>query len=92
MRARLSGGNQLIVPIKAPLVMDGSVFVDIEVKEGRLVLIPLKEFSWDDMYEHSERQGIAGSDIANEVKWVRRGGGWMNRFSLQNTSCHSHYE
>ena len=75
MRAKLVGGNQLILPDEVVLALGGSQFVDIEVKEGRLTLIPLIESNLDDVYEQIEKLGITESDIADAVAWARRGGG-----------------
>ena len=75
MRAKLKDGNQLILPDDVVAALDGCEFVDIEVKEGRLVLSPLRQANLDDVYEQVEQLGITEQDIADAVAWARRGDG-----------------
>jgi virulence-associated protein VagC len=74
MRVKLTGGNQLILPNEVVLALDGSEYVDIEVRDGRLILSPLRQSNLDDVYEKIERLGITEADIADAVAWARRGG------------------
>ena len=75
MRAKLKDGNQLILPDEVVAALDGCDYVDVEVKENRLVLSPLRQANLDDVYEKIERLGITEQDISDAVAWARRGDG-----------------
>ncbi len=75
MRAKLIGGNQLVLPDEVVLALNGCEFVDIEAKDGSFVLTPLRQPNLDDVHEQIERLGITEQDIADAVAWARRGGG-----------------
>ena len=75
MRAKLVGGNQLVLPDEVVLALGGSEFVDIEVKEGHLILNPVVQTSIEAVWDKLEEMGITEADVADAVAWARRGGG-----------------
>ena len=75
MRAKLKDGNQLILPDEVVLALDGCEFVDIELKEGRLVLTPIAQTSIEAVRAKLEDLGITEQDVADAVAWARRGSG-----------------
>ena len=74
MRAKLKDGNQLILPDEITLALHGVEYVDIEVKEDRLVLTPVTRTAADEVREKLAKLGITEQDIADAVAWARRGG------------------
>ena len=74
MRAKLKDGNQLILPDEITLALHGVEYVDIEVKEDRLVLTPVPRTAADEVREKLAKLGITEQDIADAVAWARRGG------------------
>ncbi len=75
MRARMTRPNQITIPDELALALHGVEYLDIEEKDGCLVLSPLRQSNLDDVYEKIERLGITKADIADAVAWARRGGG-----------------
>lgn len=73
MRAKLTGGNQLVLPDEVALALDGCEFVDVEVKECRLLLSPLQQADSNDVYEKIEQLRITEQDIADAIAWTWRG-------------------
>ena len=74
MRAKLKDGNQLVLPEEIALALHGAEYVDVELKEGRLVLRPDRQTSIDDVHDKLEKMGITEKDVADAVAWARRGG------------------
>ncbi len=74
MRAKLKDGNQLILPDEVALALHGVEYVEIEVKEDRLVLAPTPRTAADEVREKLSKLGITEQDVADAVAWARKGG------------------
>ncbi len=75
MRAKLKEGNQLTLPDEVVLALDGAEDVELEVKDGLIILIPVKRITLQDVQDKIARLGITEADIADAVAWARRGNG-----------------
>ena len=75
MRAKLKDGNQLTLPDEVILALDGAEDVEVEVKDGLILLTPVKRISLQDVQDKIARMGITEADVADAVAWARRGGG-----------------
>ena len=75
MRAKLNNGNQLTLPDEVVLALNGAEDVELEVKDGVLILTPVKRISLQDVQDKIARLGITEADVADAVAWARRGGG-----------------
>ena len=75
MRAKMTGPNQLTLPDEVALALRGAEYVDVEVKDGRLILNPVgsklrSRLVWDKL----EEMGITEADVADAVAWARQSG------------------
>ena len=75
MRAKLNNGNQLTLPDEVVLALNGAEDVELEVKDGVIILTPVKRISLQDVQDKIARLGITEADVADAVAWARRGGG-----------------
>ena len=75
MRAKLNNGNQLTLPDEVVLALNGAEAVELEVKDGVIILTPVKRISLQDVQDKIARLGITEADVADAVAWARRGGG-----------------
>ena len=74
MRAKLKDGNQLILADEVALALHGVEFVEIEVKDNRLIFTPDPRTAADAVREKLAKIGINEQDIADAVAWARKGG------------------
>ena len=75
MRAKLKDGNQLILPDEVVLALEGAEDLEVEIKDGVIVLTPVKRVTLQDVRDKLERMGITEADVVDAVAWARRGGG-----------------
>ena len=75
MRAKLTDGNQLVLPDEIAAALHGVEYVEVELKDGCLILTPVKRISLQDVQDKVARMGITEADVADAVAWARRGGG-----------------
>ena len=71
MRAKLKDGSLLILPQEIALALRGAEYVDLELKEGRLVLRLNRQTYIDDVHDKLEKMGITEQDVADAVAWAR---------------------
>jgi hypothetical protein len=75
MRAKMTGPNQLTLPDEVALALRGAEYVDVEVKDGRLLLNPVVQTSIEAVWDKLEEMGITEADVADAVAWARQSGG-----------------
>jgi hypothetical protein len=75
MLAKITSKNQLTLP-KAVITAVGPVeYFDIEVREGQIVLTPVRIQRGDAVRAKLAQLGLTGADVADAVRWARRGAG-----------------
>ena len=75
MRAKMTGPNQITIPDEVALALHGVEYLDIEEKDGCLVLTPVARTAADAVRDKLAKMGITEADVADAVAWARRGGG-----------------
>ena len=75
MRAKMTAPNQITLPHVAALGLHGVEYVDVEIKDGCLLLTPVPRTAADAVRDKLGKMGITEQDIADAVAWARRGGG-----------------
>ncbi len=74
MRAKVTGPNQITLPDEVALALHGVEYVEIELRDGCLILTPEPRTATDAVREKLAKIGITEQDIADAVAWARRGG------------------
>ena len=71
MRAKMTKPNQITLPDEIALGLHGVEYLDIEEKDGCLVLIPVARTKADKVREELRQRGITQKDIDEAVRWAR---------------------
>ncbi len=72
MLAKLTSKNQLTLPKEAVKAVGDSNYFDIEVRNGQLVLTPVRIQRADAVRAKLAQLGISEDDVAKAVKWARK--------------------
>ena len=73
MRAKMTAPNQITLPHVVALGLHGVEYLDIEERDGCLVLTPVPRTAADKVRAKLARRGITQKDIDDAVKWAREG-------------------
>jgi hypothetical protein len=71
MRAKMTAPNQITLPHVVALGLHGVEYLDIEERDGCLVLTPVPRTAADKVRAKLARRGITQKDIDDAVKWAR---------------------
>ena len=71
MRAKMTGPNQITLPDEVALALHGVEYLDIEEKDGCLVLTPVACTKADKVRRELAQRGITQMDIDDAIKWAR---------------------
>ena len=74
MRAKLTGGNQLILPDEVASAFHGTEYFEVVEDAGRLALTPVERTSIQEVRDKLEKLGVTELDVADAVTWARAGG------------------
>ena len=77
MLAKLTSKNQLTLPKAAVTEVGASEYFDVEVRQGQIVLTPVRIQRGDAVRAKLDALGITQQDIADAVKWARSSAGHM---------------
>jgi hypothetical protein len=72
MLAKLTSKNQLTLPKAATSAMGSVEYFEVEVKNGRIILTPVRIQRADAVRAKLAELGIAEQDISDAVEWTRR--------------------
>ena len=76
MLAKKTSKNQLTLPKEIAKAFPDAEYFDVSVKDRRIVLMPVKitpvDMTLESIRDKMAKLGIAGSDVAEAVKWARR--------------------
>jgi hypothetical protein len=73
MLAKLTSKNQLTLPKAAVEAVAAAEYFDVEVRDGQIVLTPVRIQRGDAVRAKLAELGLADSDVAEAVQWARSG-------------------
>jgi hypothetical protein len=74
MLAKLTSKNQLTLPKAAVEAVEAAEYFDVEVREGQIVLTPVRIQRGDAVRAKLAELGLAEADVMEAVRWARTGG------------------
>lgn len=75
MLAKITSKNQLTLPKKITSAIGPAEYFDIELKDGQIILTPVRIQRADAVRAKLAELAITGQDVADAVAWARRGRG-----------------
>lgn len=73
MLAKLTSKNQLTLPKSAMDAVGATEYFDVEVREGQIVLTPVRIQRGDAVRAKLAALGLTEGDVADAVRWARTG-------------------
>jgi len=73
MLAKLTSKNQLTLPKSAILAVGEAEYFDVEVRDGQIVLTPVRIQRGDAVRSKLAALQLTATDIADAVRWARSG-------------------
>ena len=73
MLAKLTSKNQLTLPKSAVEAVAAAEYFDVEVRDGQIVLTPVRIQRGDAVRAKLAELGLAESDVTDAVRWARSG-------------------
>ena len=73
MLAKLTAKNQLTLPKAAVEAVGASEYFDVAVRDGQIVLTPVRIQRGDAVRAKLAELGLTDSDVADAVRWARSG-------------------
>ena len=74
MLAKLTSKNQLTLPKSAVQAVGAAEYFDVEVRDGQIVLTPVRIQRGDAVRAKLAALGLGEGDVADAVRWARGGG------------------
>jgi hypothetical protein len=74
MLAKLTSKNQLTLPKTVVNAVGAAEYFDIEVRQGQIVLTPVRIQRGDAVRAKLVELGLSGADVAQAVQWARSSG------------------
>lgn len=71
--AKLTSKNQLTLPKRAVQAVGEAEYFDIQVREGQIVLTPVRIQRGDAVRAKLAALGLTGADVSDAVRWARTG-------------------
>lgn len=75
MLAKLTSKNQLTLPKSVVEAVGITEYFDVEVREGQIVLTPVRIQRGDAVRAKLAALGLTDDDVSEAVRWARTGGG-----------------
>ena len=73
MLAKLTSKNQLTLPKSAVEAVAAAEYFDVEVRDGQIVLTPVRIQRGDAVRAKLAELGLTASDVTEAVRWARSG-------------------
>jgi hypothetical protein len=73
MLAKLTSKNQLTLPKSVVDAVGPTEYFDVEMREGQIVLTPVRIQRGDAVRAKLAALGLEASDVTDAVRWVRSG-------------------
>jgi len=74
MLAKITSKNQLTLPKSVVEAVGAAEYFDVEVREGQIVLTPVRIQRGDAVRAKLAALGLTETDVADAVRWARSGG------------------
>jgi hypothetical protein len=74
MLAKITSKNQLTLPKSAVDSVGATEYFDVEVRDGQIVLTPVRIQRGDAVRAKLAALGLGEADVADAVRWARTGG------------------
>lgn len=74
MLAKLTAKNQLTLPKSVVESVAATEYFDVEVREGQIVLTPVRILRGDAVRAKLANLGLTDADVAGAVRWARKEG------------------
>jgi hypothetical protein len=74
MLAKITSKNQLTLPKSVVQAVGAAEYFDVEVREGQIVLTPVRIQRGDAVRAKLAALGLGEGDVADAVRWARAGG------------------
>jgi bifunctional DNA-binding transcriptional regulator/antitoxin component of YhaV-PrlF toxin-antitoxin module len=73
MLAKITSKNQITIPKGVIEQFPGAKYVEVEIREGTIVLTPVREYGTDlnAIREKMSKLGLTEESIAEAVRWAR---------------------
>jgi hypothetical protein len=71
MLAKITSKNQLTLPKAAVEAVGATEYFDVEVREGQIVLTPVRIQRGDVIRAKFAALGLGSADVTNAVRWAR---------------------
>lgn len=71
MLAKITSKNQLTLPRRITQAVGPAEYFDVQARDGRIVLTPVRIVQADAVRDKLEELGIGEADIADAVNWAR---------------------
>jgi hypothetical protein len=75
MLAKITSKNQLTLPKAAVSAVGATEYFDVEVRQGQIVLTPVRIQRGDAVRAKLAELGVGQADVAQAVRWARAGAG-----------------
>src|SRR4249920_3142784 len=73
MIAKITSKNQLTLPKSVVQAIGAAEYFDVEVRQGQIVLTPVRMQRADVVRAKLAALGLTGADVAGAVRWARSG-------------------
>lgn len=73
MLAKITSKNQLTLPKAAVAAVGATEYFDVEVRDGQIVLTPVRMQRGDAVRAKLAELGLGEADVASAVNWARGG-------------------
>lgn len=73
MLAKITSKNQLTLPKAAMTAVGAAEYFDVEVRQGQIVLTPVRIQRGDAVRAKLAELGLSDADVAQAVQWARGG-------------------
>jgi translation initiation factor IF-1 len=73
MLAKLTSKNQLTLPKSAVEAVAAAEYFDVEVRDGQIVLTPVRIQRGDAVRAKLAELGLTDADVADALRWARSG-------------------
>ncbi|WP_291520411.1 AbrB/MazE/SpoVT family DNA-binding domain-containing protein [Acidithiobacillus sp.] len=72
MLAKMTSKNQITLPKAAIQQVASTQYFEVEAKDGRIILTPVRLQKADAVREKLAAMGIGEEDVADAVRWARQ--------------------
>jgi hypothetical protein len=73
MLAKITSKNQLTLPKAVVAAVGATEYFDVEVRQGQIVLTPVRIQRGDAVRAKLAELGLTGADVADALNWARAG-------------------